>query len=167
MKLTIKQQNFCNLYIETGNASEAYRRAYSADRMLDSTIHRKAVELLENAKVSAYIKQLQAELQRRSDISKDEAVRELTNIVRARITDILTIKGDKVELKDLDSLPDHIVCAIQSIKRTGDTIEVKLYDKIAAIDRLSRMLGWDKPTKVDVQGSIPVKEWIKQFNHKE
>lgn len=29
---------------------------------------------------------------------------------------------------------------------TRDGIEVKLYDKISAIDRLSKMLGWDKPT---------------------
>lgn len=31
--LTIKQEAFCQAYIETGNASEAYRTAYAADKM--------------------------------------------------------------------------------------------------------------------------------------
>ena len=29
-ELTQKQENFCLAYIETGNASEAYRKAYNA-----------------------------------------------------------------------------------------------------------------------------------------
>lgn len=32
--LTIKQEAFCQAYIETGNASEAYRTAYAADKMI-------------------------------------------------------------------------------------------------------------------------------------
>jgi len=33
MKLTIKQEKFCNLYIELGNASEAYRQSYNCEKM--------------------------------------------------------------------------------------------------------------------------------------
>lgn len=64
MKLTIKQKNFCNYYLETGNASEAYRRSYSCDNMKDETVNVKASELLNNGKITARVEQLQAELQK-------------------------------------------------------------------------------------------------------
>lgn len=59
-KLTPKQESFCLLYCETGNASEAYRRAYDAGKMLPGTINRKAFDLLENGKITAMIADLKA-----------------------------------------------------------------------------------------------------------
>ena len=153
-KLTVKQENFCNYYLESGNASEAYRRAYSCGNMAPDTINRKAVELLNNGKITARVGQLQAILQERSDISKDEAVRELSNIVRARVTDVLFAKGTTIKIKNLEELPDHVVSCISVMKKVKGGIEIKLYDKISAIDRLSKMLGWDGPTRVDLHGSV-------------
>ena len=153
-KLTPKQENFCNCYLETGNASEAYRRAYSCGNMAPDTINRKAVELLNNGKITARVGHLQEALQERSDITKDETVKELSAIVRARVTDVLNIKGNKVTIKKLEDMPDHVVSCIASVKKTKDSIEVKFYDKIAAIDRLSRMLGWNEADKIDIKGSI-------------
>lgn len=149
MKLTVKQTNFCNYYLETGNASEAYRRAFSCDRMKSETINEKASLLLKEGKITARVRALQAELQQRSDITKDEAVRELSNIVRNRITNVLTAKGHSVTVKNIENLPDSVVSCIQSIKETKNGIEIKLYDKIAAIDRLSRILGWDAPQQIE------------------
>ena len=45
-KLTPKQEASCLAYTKTGNASEAYRQAYDAKGMKDTTIHVKASELL-------------------------------------------------------------------------------------------------------------------------
>lgn len=56
--LTQKQEEFCLAYIETSNASEAYRRAYSAANMKPETIHVKATELLKNGKVSVRIAEI-------------------------------------------------------------------------------------------------------------
>lgn len=56
--LTQKQENFCLAYIETGNASEAYRRAYTATGMSAATVNRKAKELMDNGKISARIENL-------------------------------------------------------------------------------------------------------------
>lgn len=162
-QLTPKQESFCNYYIETGNASEAYRRAYSCDRMKAETIKVKASQMLDKDNIRITIEQFQNALQERSDITKDEAIKELTNIVRARVTDVLFVKGTTIRIKDLDELPDHVVSCISVMKKVKGGVEVKLYDKIAAIDRLSKMLGWDKATKLDVQGSVPVKEWLIQF----
>ena len=57
-KLTPKQEAFVRFYIETGNASEAYRRAYNTSKMKPATIKRSAHELLENHNVTATIADL-------------------------------------------------------------------------------------------------------------
>ena len=56
--LTIKQETFCQKYIETGNASEAYRQAYDAGGMKPETINRKACELLGDGKIAARVAEL-------------------------------------------------------------------------------------------------------------
>jgi phage terminase small subunit len=160
--LTIKQAKFCDEYIVNGgNASAAYRIAYSSSEMKSETVNVKASELLKKEKIAVRVKQLQSALQKRSEITKDEAVRELTNIVRVRITDILRAKGVEVTIVDINELAPEIVACISSIKATRVGIEVKLYDKIAAIDRLSKMLGWDEAVQVDIKGSLDIREWVK------
>ncbi|WP_286293649.1 terminase small subunit [Methylomarinovum tepidoasis] len=58
MKLTPKQERFCLEYVKTGNASEAYRCAYDADRMKPEAVHVAACRLLEKAKVALRIDEL-------------------------------------------------------------------------------------------------------------
>jgi hypothetical protein len=62
MDLTHKQEAFCNAYIETGNASEAYRRAYDAGRMKPATINRKAAEVFANGKVTARLSEMRGNI---------------------------------------------------------------------------------------------------------
>lgn len=56
--LTLKQDSFCIAYMDTMNASEAYRRAYNADNMAPATVNRKAKELLDNGKITARLQEL-------------------------------------------------------------------------------------------------------------
>lgn len=74
--LTPKQERFCNAYMETGNASEAYRRAYSCGEMKAETVHRKAKELLDNGKIAARIREIQKRQERKSDITREEIMAE-------------------------------------------------------------------------------------------
>lgn len=60
-KLTLKQEAFVAAYIETGNASEAYRRAYDVSPdCKPNTIEKRACELLQNGKVAGRVAELQA-----------------------------------------------------------------------------------------------------------
>jgi phage terminase small subunit len=77
MKLTIKQEKFCNLYIELGNASEAYRQSYNCQKMKDETVNRTANALLNDRKITARIDELREELAKRHDITKDTLITEL------------------------------------------------------------------------------------------
>jgi phage terminase small subunit len=66
MALTPKQEAFCLAYMETGNASEAYRRAYDTDGMKPSTINRNAKAMLDNNKIAARVAGLKQELSDRT-----------------------------------------------------------------------------------------------------
>lgn len=58
--LTQKQEAFCVAYIETGNAAEAYRRAYDVKALTShSTIYVAASELMRNPKIKVRVQQLQ------------------------------------------------------------------------------------------------------------
>lgn len=86
MSLTQKQEKFCQAYIETGNASEAYRTAYAADKMKPEAVHVKASELLSNGKVTVRVAELKAEVRARHDVTVDSLIRELEEARQAALT---------------------------------------------------------------------------------
>ncbi len=73
-KLTIKQEKFCRSFVGAaeGNASEAYRLAYNAKKMLPATVNRKAKELMDNGKISARIETIKAEYAAQESITVEE-----------------------------------------------------------------------------------------------
>lgn len=77
MGLTPKQEAFCLAYIETGNASEAYRRAYDPKRMTAEAIAVEASKLLKHPKVALRVAELQAEHAERHKVTVDDIIRQL------------------------------------------------------------------------------------------
>ncbi len=75
--LTPKQEAFALAYVETGNASEAYRRSYNAEKMKPETVNRTAKELLDNPKIAARLAELKAAHVERHEITVDDLIREL------------------------------------------------------------------------------------------
>ena len=78
--LTQKQESFCVAYIETGNASEAYRRAYNASKMADSTVHRNAKELIDNRKIAARLQDLRAPAVERAQVTLETHLNDLKRL---------------------------------------------------------------------------------------
>ena len=76
-KLTPKQENFCLAYLETGNASEAYRRAYAAGGMAAATVNKRASELLDNGEVAGRLEELRAPIMKRHAITVNDLIGEL------------------------------------------------------------------------------------------
>lgn len=60
MKLTEKQKRFADYYIETGNATEAYYRAYGGKR---TTADANGTRLLGNARIKQYIEERNKQLE--------------------------------------------------------------------------------------------------------
>lgn len=100
-KLTIKQEKFCQLYIENGgNASEAYRGSYNASNMKEHTINCKASLLLKKGDIEARLANIQAKHAEKHEITVEWLTEKYKDII------LLAMDGGKLgEAKGaLDSL---------------------------------------------------------------
>ncbi len=147
--LTKKQEDFCHDYLETGNASEAYRRSYNCGRMKPETIHRNAHALLHNTKIATRIRELQDERKMVSDIKKERVMYEVNAIMDAKVSDYFTYKDENLEFVGFDKLTERQNRAIESLKQTKDGWQITLHWKSWSTDRICKMLGYEAPRKVD------------------
>jgi hypothetical protein len=77
LKLTPKQETFCQAYIETGIGAEAFRRAYDTSNWTDKSIHEKASQMLSAVKIRSRVNKLKAAHRERHEITVDDLVAEL------------------------------------------------------------------------------------------
>jgi len=76
--LTLKQEAFAMAYIETSNASEAYRTSYNvADTTTDNTISVEASKLKNTPKIAQRILELQESMRKRHEVTVDGLTKEL------------------------------------------------------------------------------------------
>ncbi len=75
--LNPKQEKFCHAYIETSNATEAYRQAGYGPNATEKTQTENACRLLANSNVLARINALRAGHQKRHEITVDSLTAEL------------------------------------------------------------------------------------------
>ena len=84
--MTPKQEQFARLYVETGNASEAYRQAYNTDNMKPETVTNEAYKLLQDPDISAMVDNLKAEARQRHAVTVDDLLHELGQARAAALT---------------------------------------------------------------------------------
>lgn len=146
--LTVKQERFAAAYIETGNASEAYRQAYDADGMSPNSVHREAHAVLENPKVAARVAALQTELKERHKVTVDRIVAELALIAFVDPSDFYEWDATGVSLVPKKNLtPEQRRCIAelsQTVTEAGGTLRLKLHSKPDALEKLGRHLGMFK-----------------------
>ena len=74
--MTPKQELFAQVYLETSNASEAYKQAYNTQANAN-TVNRKASQLLKHPEVSTHIIELQNEQRKKHHLTLDDILQEL------------------------------------------------------------------------------------------
>ena len=74
--MTPKQELFAQVYLETSNASEAYKQAYNTQANAN-TVNRKASQLLKHPEVSTHIIELQNEQRKKHKLTLDDILHEL------------------------------------------------------------------------------------------
>lgn len=83
MGLTLKQEKFCQAYIQCGNASEAYRQAYDTANKKPATVNRRGFELLnENGKIRARIEELRAPALQSAMLTLETHLAEMDRLAR-------------------------------------------------------------------------------------
>lgn len=85
MRLTPKQEKFAQVYVETSNASEAYRQAYNTQKMKQESIAVNACKLLADANVTLRVQQIREELAKASQIGLKDLLEELEEARQAAL----------------------------------------------------------------------------------
>ena len=119
MKLTPKQKKFCDYYIETGNASEAARRAGYSEK----TARAIGQENLTKPAVMAHISERMKNQDRERVASADEVIAFYTAVMRGEVKDQFGIEA---------SLSDRL--------KAGENL-MRRYDKIAPVERTEENSG--------------------------
>ena len=177
--LTPKQEAFCNYYMETGNASEAYRKAYSCSKMKNAITNVKACELLQNGKIAVRVQELQNEAKNRCDLSKERILAELSSIAFSSIAEM---HNTWIERKEFDKLTPEQKSTIKSIstkvmKKNAGTydepeivdveyVKIELHDKLKAIERICKMLGYDAPEKQETSIKVSMSKPLSKEDRK-
>ena len=79
--LTEKQDSFCRNYVETGNATEAYRRSYDTSNWKEKTINEQASRDLTKPKIIARVEALREANQKRNEVTIDSLTKDLKELL--------------------------------------------------------------------------------------
>ena len=148
-KRTIKKEIFAHKYVETGNASEAYRFAYNTARMKPESVRRMASELLKDLYVTSTVERLQKELMAKLDLSAESVIKEYKRIA---FLDPRRIFHGNNAIKNLYELEIEVAAAIANIEiveasegsgaSAGFYIKkIRFNDKLKALEALAKHLG--------------------------
>ena len=165
--LTLKQEKFVQELIKGKSQREAYKKAYNAKNMKDTTIDVKASQLLKTDKVRVRYEQLRGKVVKRAEekaiITAEEVLRGIANIAKDDIKNYLSFKTVQTIVKhDEDGEPIIDYGIVVDIKNSEDidtsniseismdskgTFKFKRYDKDKAWYKLADIMGLDKATQ--------------------
>lgn len=159
MSLTPKQEAFCLAYLETGNASEAYRRAYSAEKMKPESIAVAASRMLSNAKVALRLSGLRERSETAAVMGRQEALERLSMMARTSLSDLVEFGSHELgedengnpiiqsawKIKDSVLQDPKQLAIISELAASKDEIKIKTHSPLQAIQQLAKMQGWDRP----------------------
>ena len=131
--MTPKQEAFCIAYVETGNASEAYRRSYDAENMKPEVVAVKASELLKNGNVAVRLEALRDEHVDRHKCTVDDLIAQLDDdrkFARDLKAPAAAITASMGKAKLLGFLTDKIE---HSGKLPGDYTNEQMFVRLASI----------------------------------
>ena len=150
MKLTPKQIRFVDEYLVDFNATQAAIRAGYSKK----TAAFIGAENLKKPKIAEEIARRQKDLQRRTEVTQERVVKELARIAFANIADYLHVetqtrtKDDGTEVtyqtvmfSETQELSADQRAALAVVKQSVNGFELKLHDKIKALELLGRHIG--------------------------
>lgn len=168
--LTAKQKAFCREYVIDWNATRSYRIAYPNTKT-DNTAAVQSHRLLRNTKVKDYCADIQNDLEKLCGISKAMIINEHKKLA---FSSIAHLHNTWVERKEFDKLTEEQKLCIEEISTkiqhrtewegegdkkipidyTVEYVKIKLYSKQRSLESISKMQGYDAPTKLILGGGL-------------
>jgi len=146
IRLTVKQENFCIAYMETGNATEAFRRSYNCAKMKPESINRKAKDMSDHVKIRARMDEIRKPIMEKLEVSEEKTLRRL---MQGQEFDIRSMyypidhparPGQLKHPLDLDDDTAKAVVGVKFDKDTGELVEYKIIDVRGCCELLGKHL---------------------------
>lgn len=135
-KLTNRQKKFCNFYNAEPNATKAAIKAGYSKR----TAYSAGQRLLKNVEVKKVIQNKAEKLSSKLEITAENVLREWAILAYSNIADVVKASGDSVRLNDINKLTPEVQRSIQSVSEGKFGVSIKLHDKKAGLEALSKYL---------------------------
>lgn len=140
-KLTPKQRRFIDEYLIDLNATQAAIRAGYSEK----TAYSIGLQNLKKLEIQAEIQKRRNRLQNKLEITQERVLQELAAIAFANGADYAKVVNTgllpTVEMIPTDELPPEKLPAIAGVKSNQYGVEVKLHDKVKALELLGKYLG--------------------------
>ncbi len=141
-KLTPKQRKFAEEYVNTGNASEAYRRAYDvSETTSNEVIAVKASELLSSGNISVRVSELQKKEAESFQITRKEVAEGYFKMIKS--WEYL------MDLAAKENLSKEQKAKFYLLKEM-----VKGSDYRGAYDSIAKMFGLNAPDKQEIEQTV-------------
>ncbi|NFA43984.1 terminase small subunit [Clostridium botulinum] len=168
-KLSERHKRFCDEYLIDLNVTQAAIRAGYTPKYANKKVY----ALLDKPEIKEYLDKRMNAREKRTEITQDKVLSELAAIAFSNASDFfkvidkkITVNGNEildtygkpktykdVEFINTDNLSDDNKKVISSIKQGANGLEIKLNDKIKALELVGRHLGMFKD-KVEINGNV-------------
>jgi phage terminase small subunit len=138
--LTQKQESFCLAFVETGNASEAYRRAYNPKKMTAKSVNEKASHILAGGKVKARIAKLRDLAVEKSGLTIEKILLNLSQTIHFDPRRLYKEDGSLKSVRELDDDTASALTGLEVVEMAGGA-------KIGGDDGLSHVAMYTKKLK--------------------
>lgn len=172
-KISLQQhdryEEFAQHYTLCWNACEAYERCSWTQTTNRRSSQSASTSMLKNKHVQAAIAKIQVEQRKRYEATAERVIQEWAVIAFSNISNYVEWKDGKIKLKDSALLDETISRPIESLEiRTRvtesgaevTTCKAKLWNKIAALEALSKHFGLYVPEKHDVNITVDEREQV-------
>lgn len=150
-KLTNKQQAFCREYVKNGyNGTQAAISAGYSKK----TANEIAAQNLTKLSIKEKIEHHKSHLEELLNISKSRIIKEHMKIA---FSSIAHLHNTWITRKTFSELTDEQKECIEviDVNEKQKSIKIKLFSKTNSLDSISKIMGYDAPTKHEVVADIP------------
>ncbi|HAW1738183.1 TPA: terminase small subunit [Escherichia coli] len=159
--LTALQKKFALAIVKGKNQTDAYKAAKGKAK--GDAMRAAASRMYANVNVQAFLASVQTSEVNEAIMTREEALKRLTVMGRARITDLVDF-GEYLVGEDEDGQPvtqatwkfkdsvkqsPELLDAIAELTAGKEGIKLKLHDSRGAIKQMAEMEGWQAPAKVE------------------
>lgn len=167
----LQHEKFCHCYLVHFNGARAAREAGYAE----SSAKVRAVELLKREDIQARLCELADEATGSIDVTRDRIVAEAAAVAFSDVRNVVEWGPAGVTLRLSSELAEAAAVAVSQVKEGKHGVELKLHDKMKALELLAKIQGLFKEDgatiinqfMIEIPKPLSPEEWQERYGKKE